>query len=183
MMDVSVPQTFHERQRLMQCAAHAINNLLQEAAVDASDLDAIALDLGGRWTLAHRWPFLGNHDANVVFLALQQHGLDAQWWDARRTDLEEALDGANVVGALLNARSWLGLLPGRHWVALRRTTRSPGGEWLNLDSKLNAPRPMTRDEAAAWCRQCLAERGGQLILVVKGEGTSHEHGSPTATSG
>ena len=74
--------TYHERQWLMQCAQHAINNLLQEPAVTSSDLNAIALGLGGTMSLEHRWPLLGNHDVNVVMMALssRQPPLAVDWW-------------------------------------------------------------------------------------------------------
>ena len=42
---------YHERQRLMQCAHHALNNLLQRAAYSPADLDRIAVELGGIFSL------------------------------------------------------------------------------------------------------------------------------------
>ena len=36
--------------------------------MSSAELDEIALSVGGRWSLAHRWPLLGNHDANVLLL-------------------------------------------------------------------------------------------------------------------
>ena len=98
---------YHEQQRLMHCAVHTLNALLQENAFTATSLTEIALSIGGKMELSHRWPILGNFDVvrginsnhcephlvsihrgwfaaqNVLLLALQQRGLEARWWDRR----------------------------------------------------------------------------------------------------
>ena len=67
---------YFERQSLMRCAQHAINNLLQRPAVTHADLNELAESISASsFSLQHRWPLLGNHDANVLMLALAQHGL------------------------------------------------------------------------------------------------------------
>jgi len=103
----SSAELYFERQWLMRCGAHALNNVLGRPAFTSADLDAIAISLGGTFSLQHRWPLLGNHDANVVLCALDQCGLDAAWWDARRTDgeLSAALAAHDVVGTSTRERT------------------------------------------------------------------------------
>lgn len=163
---------FHEAQSLMHCARHALNNLLRREAVSSAELDEIALSVGGRWSLAHRWPLLGNHDANVLLLAMQRCGLEGEWWDARRpeSELVAALGAAasgsasrRLVGVVLNVRRrFLGIVPGRHWVALRRH----GDLWEDADSALGAPMLLGgAHELAARAARAVREEAAHLIVV------------------
>ena len=172
--------SFHETQSLMQCAAHSLNNLLQAPAFTSAALDEIATGLGGSLSLAHRWPFLGNHDANVVTLALHARGLDAEWWDARRADAElsalrEGPDAERTLGVLLNVRStFLRVLPGRHWLALRKLPHAPSEpvRWAEHDSKLAEPVTHAGAPAVlARLQRALREQDGHLI-VVRGGGAA-----------
>ena len=62
-------EVYHETQRRMWCALHSLNALLQEPAYDAAALTEIALSIGGKLQLAHRWPLMGNWDINVMMIA------------------------------------------------------------------------------------------------------------------
>lgn len=175
-----VQAPYHERQRLMRCGQHAINNLLGMASVTSSELDAIARELSeGGLGLAHRWPILGNYDINVILIALQRRGYEAEWWDRRKRqdELQATLcstaASAAIVGALLNVRSRPrllgGLLPfGRHWLALRPVAANgpPSQQWLDVDSDLEQPAVLEDVSALlAKVEQLLSEADGHLIVV------------------
>ena len=103
-------EVYHETQRRMWCALHALNALLQEPAYDAAALTEIALSIGGKLQLAHRWPLMGNWDINVMMIALQQRGLEVQWWDQRRSidALQRLAEGTDCVGLICNEPgAWL----------------------------------------------------------------------------
>lgn len=166
---------YHERQSLMRCAVHALNNLAGRQAVSQAELDEIAISLGGSLSLSHRWPLLGNHDVNVIFLGLQRIGLEGEWWDTRRPEAallaalgeggpSAASPPREAVGAIVNVRSrYLGLFPSRHWLALRRVG---GGLWEDADSKHHAPLRLRGAEAlAARLRRAVAEEDGHVIIV------------------
>eukprot|EP00877_Chromochloris_zofingiensis_P009048 jgi/Chrzof1/4397/Cz14g11180.t1 len=61
---------YHETKSLQQCLKHSLNNLLQEEVFTIQSLNSIADSLGG----AHRTPFLGNYDVNVLEAALAKQG-------------------------------------------------------------------------------------------------------------
>ena len=165
--------TYFETQRLMRCGAHAMNNLLGRPAFSTETLDELAKTIGGTLSLQHRWPVLGNYDANVVQMALLTCGYEAAFWDARRPDdeLVLALNAPNVRGALVNVRSRLGWLPlGRHWTALR-PSHDGGGAWLDLDSNLRGP--VVLEGAAALLerlRCALREEEGHVLVVREADG-------------
>ena len=70
----------------MHCGRHALNNLLGSAAFRSAELDEIAVSLarmhGSRIpqlaALSHRWPIIGNYDANVILLALGSKGFEVR---------------------------------------------------------------------------------------------------------
>lgn len=78
---------YHERQRLMQCGLHAVNNLLQIHAYDPADFDRIARQLPAFGTFFNPYksavPYLGNFDATVVLTALHESGWDVAQHDRR----------------------------------------------------------------------------------------------------
>ena len=157
---------YHEPQRLMRCAQHTLNALLQEPAFSAAALDEIARSISsGRLALAHRWPVLGNYDVNVMMMALQKHGLDVQWWDRRADllELQRAAERESCVGLICNEpTSWLfGMVPSRHWLAIRRV----GGTWFDLDSKLQAPVKLETPALVDRLQCLLRDEAGQVLVV------------------
>jgi hypothetical protein len=167
---------YHERQSRLRCAQHAINNLVQRPAVSSFAMDAIAVEMGGAFSLEHRWPLLGNFDANVLLSALQlcMPPLEAEWWDARRTqdaDLRELVSTRcrekGVVGLIVNVStsSWwtMHLFPSRHWYALRLLDEA--GSWLHLDSKSAEPKVLQDDMVHGMLRQDLCEQSAQVLLI------------------
>ena len=160
-------EVYHETQRRMWCALHTLNALLQEPAYDAAALTEIALSIGGKLELAHRWPLMGNWDINVMMLALQQRGLEVQWWDRRRSidELRSLAEDADCVGLICNEPgAWLlGLIPSQHWFTIRRVR----GEWYDLDSKLQRPAKLGTDALFSRLRRLLGHEAGQVLVVVR----------------
>ncbi|KAJ0395646.1 hypothetical protein ATCC90586_003054 [Pythium insidiosum] len=158
---------YHEKQSLLRCGIHAINNLLQEPAVDQRAMDAACEQLvqadpsGGSTILSswiwhpHRAPLgLGNYDVNVLMLVLQQQGFDMQWVNKTQRVAPETMDFDAVVGVLCNVITtgglWRRILEQRHWFAIRKID----GLCFNLDSKLDEPMPFAGDDE---CRRFLQE--------------------------
>ncbi len=69
----SSPVIYHERQRVLKCGVHAVNNLLGEKAFETADFEVMAKELspGAFWTVIGA----GNYDVNVLECALKKHGL------------------------------------------------------------------------------------------------------------
>ena len=170
-------EVYHETQRRMWCALHALNALLQEPVYDAAALTEIALSIGGKLELAHRWPLMGNWDINVIMLALQQRGLEVQWWDRRRSidELRSLAEDADCVGLICNEPgAWLfGMIPSQHWFTIRRVR----GEWYDLDSKLQRPAKLGTDALLSRLRQLLEHEAGQVLVAIRRPAAEGEGGS------
>lgn len=175
-IESSVAASYHEQQSRMRCAQHAINNLLQRHVVTADRLNAIAVDLGGRLTLDHRWPVLGNYCLNTVMIALQQCSppMSATFWDARKSsevDMSELLErcrGCGAVGLIVNVQvtSWwtLKLFNGRHWYAIRMLDAPEG--WILHDSNASSPQPLADGRALCELLQReMSDRDAQILIV------------------
>ena len=79
-------EIYHERQRQMLCAVHALNNLFQDRnAYSKADLDAISYSLSpDSFVNPHKNVLgLGNYDVNVLMAALQLKEYEAVWFDKR----------------------------------------------------------------------------------------------------
>ena len=170
-------EVYHETQRRMWCALHALNALLQEPAYDAAALTEIALSIGGKLQLAHRWPLMGNWDINVMMIALQQRGLEVQWWDQRRSidALQRLAEGTDCVGLICNEPgAWLfGMVPSQHWFTIRRVR----GEWYDLDSKLQRPAALRAGALFSRLQRLLGREAGQVLVVVRRPAAQGEGGT------
>lgn len=169
---------YHERQTLFQCGRHALNNLLGERAFTTEELDSIAVSVAEiegapiPWlSLAHRWPILGNHDANVICMALQRKNLAARFWDARdHKSLPDVLCDSGVIGLILNVVSrhaWMcpiKSMRGRHWKAVCRGAEL-GSPWVDSDSELPEPVPLPDNAAALAMLEAALEQGGHVLVV------------------
>ena len=79
-------EIYHERQRLMLCAVHSLNNLFQDRnAYSKEDLDGISYQLSpDSFVNPHKNMLgLGNYDVNVMMVALQQKNYEVVWFDKR----------------------------------------------------------------------------------------------------
>eukprot|EP00730_Choanoeca_flexa_P017803 TRINITY_DN8609_c1_g1_i3.p1 TRINITY_DN8609_c1_g1~~TRINITY_DN8609_c1_g1_i3.p1 ORF type:complete len:259 (+),score=40.41 TRINITY_DN8609_c1_g1_i3:191-967(+) len=163
---------FLERQKRFNCAIHATNNLLQEAAYDQASFDAICEDLPqfGRWSSPYKSsvPYMGYYDASVVVTALYQRGLELQQHDARHAFPTSCLLAQDFYGLVLNIRSkskaafmlrLFRLAQGRHWlcvVPLRTpdatavgTSASPIATETHMEATASATAFVESPEAAA----------------------------------
>lgn len=175
----SQPRLYHQRQSLMLCAVHAINNVLQRDAVTKADLNKICLELAPDCSPLlnpHRNALgLGNFDANALIVALQQTGHDIVWFDKRTSLAEHRLNWCKIVGCILNARRRsLVSVGGRHWVAFRGIpTSNPNVvNYYDLDSKLRRPALVANSHAqfSEYIEKRLKEfPDSQLLFVVPKE--------------
>lgn len=190
----AVPPLYHERQQGALCALHAANNLLQRAAFTLGDFARLQRRVPAEASLCagclrccpERWCCrrcrvggkFGNFDANVLLMALGEKRTALQYWDARKTDVDQLigrLEEETCTGALLHTKAashgclvaagmrCLARCFGEngHWIALLRPPPSTGdgtgdghaGEErvfvVDLDSKLAAPKAYTKQAARA----------------------------------
>ncbi|GAQ78773.1 hypothetical protein KFL_000180550 [Klebsormidium nitens] len=129
---------------------------------------------------AHHNSFMGNYDVNVLMAALAAVGKEVTWLDKRKgvegfnfetgeldkpAVIEESDSGRkDLVGFILNVkRKWAGLIPGRHWIALRKIE----GRWYNLDSDLRRPSEIDGGEEGLrlFLQECLSKQGSELLIV------------------
>ncbi|TPP60180.1 Josephin domain containing 1 [Fasciola gigantica] len=168
---------YHEKQSQMLCALHALNNVLQDKIFSKSSLDDIASNLApSKFVNPHRNFFgLGNYDANVLVLALQQCNYDIVWCDKRKSVRDHNLNFNNILGFILNTLSRRRVfsfnLPyaGSHWIAFRHITVNGTGRYYNLDSKLRSPVSVasTDEEFINYLERRLREYPDtQLLFVV-----------------
>lgn len=77
---------YFEKQRAftLQCGMHSVNNLLCKNAYSVKDMEKICYDLSDSFMNPHKHVLGGDYDANVILLALQNQGYDAQWVDKRK---------------------------------------------------------------------------------------------------
>ncbi|XP_024943441.1 josephin-2 [Cephus cinctus] len=163
---------YHERQVKELCALHALNNLFQERGFSKQELDQICYSLSPDvWINPHKSLLgLGNYDINVIMAALQHKGREAVWFDKRRDPNCLCLE--NIEGFILNVPTEYKLgfvllpLKRRHWVALRKIH----GAFYNLDSKLDAPQLIGKDnELLAYLKEQIDSKEKELFLVVSRE--------------
>eukprot|EP00386_Alphamonas_edax_P002264 GDKI01006772.1.p1 GENE.GDKI01006772.1~~GDKI01006772.1.p1 ORF type:complete len:202 (-),score=76.74 GDKI01006772.1:408-1013(-) len=168
---------FHEKQVLLQCARHTVNNILQRSEFSWSEFERIAGEITKSDGYKHKNFFgLGNYDIGVMMVALGRHGLEAEWFDMRK-DVRSELnaDDPECVGLLVNTHrpSFIPLpvFDGQHWQAVRKFDSSSGvgggdggGVWCNLDSKESEPVLLGGcGELGAWLHSLVEKkRAGKL---------------------
>lgn len=166
----TVMEVYHERQRKMLCAVHALNNLFQEKdAYSKADLDAISYNLSPDTLVnPHKNVLgLGNYDVNVIMAALQLRDYETVWFDKRLS--LESLVLENIFGMVVNKPSSMNLvgleIPFKrpHWFAIRKVN----GSYYNLDSKLTSPQLLGSEEnLIAFLTEVLSLEDGQLLIIV-----------------
>lgn len=163
-------EVYHERQRKMLCAVHALNNLFQEKdAYSKADLDAISYNLSPDTLVnPHKNVLgLGNYDVNVIMAALQLRDYETVWFDKRLS--LESLVLENIFGMVVNKPSSMNLvgleIPFKrpHWFAIRKVN----GSYYNLDSKLTSPQLLGSEEnLIAFLTEVLSLEDAQLLIIV-----------------
>lgn len=180
---------YHEKQSKFNqlCLVHAINMMIGEeceCVVNKTKLDEICDNLAAArsntsntwWWNPHRNPFgLGNYDANVAMIALEQLGYETQFFDSRKPiselplheehdnddDDDDSLTPTLILqGLLLNvtgSKFWPG---SRHWLACKKYNDC----WYWLDSQLDQPKRI--DDVTTTLQNVLNENG-HIIIVTK----------------
>lgn len=164
--EASTP-VYHERQSLLRCGVHCVNNVLQRPAYTQQDFATIQDELdtgtGGRWAVS---TWLGNFDINVMMLALKREGLVVEWFDKRLNFFEEErIQDPRCEAVIVNRRAsaWVPFT-GRHWLCLKRF----GGQWVNLDSSIARPRRFASVDAMQKAVVSLLQRDdGECLLVMR----------------
>lgn len=133
---------YHEKQSMMLCAIHAVNNLLQSrGAFTKKQFDEICCRLSpDTWINPHRSMLgIGNYDINVIMVALQSHGYETVWFDKRKKLGQ--LCPEKIFGFLINTTSRMSMMSmplpfqGKHWITIRRVDDT----YYELDSKRSQP--------------------------------------------
>lgn len=163
---------YHEKQRLMRCALHTLNNLFQEPAFTKEKLDEIAHSLNpGHLMNPHKSVLgVGNYDVNVIISALRTKGYSIQWWD-RRKDLSN-IPFEKVFGLIVNYVSftWFGMWESRHWFPMRPILVGGKPLWLSFDSKLSVPFQFeTVQQVVVYLQDIIRNKKGEVLLVLKDE--------------
>ena len=159
---------YHERQSLMKCGIHCVNNLLGEHCYKTEDFEAIAEELCPRsWWNPHKAIFgIGNYDVNVLQMSLKKKQLYTKWFDKREPfSSEKSLKDESVVGLILNiCEGWIRW--SRHWISFRKIKN----KWFNCDSILERP-IMFKNTAhmVSFVQKALDESHGEVLLVLKEE--------------
>ncbi|CAB9531439.1 Josephin-2 [Seminavis robusta] len=172
---------YHERQRWAFCGVHAVNNLLQKPAYDKDTFDAVCEDLAPSSIMnPHRsmWG-IGNYDANVLMVILEQkQGLAVQWHDARQemtlavlqeyfsttTTTTPDKEVAGIVVNLPSTSLWARYVTkGRHWFTLLWQPQQ--AQWINLDSNLKEPKVIGDMQACVDLLQEWRQQSCHILLV------------------
>ena len=77
------------------------------------------------------------------------------------------VEGEECVGLILNeAHTWLGVIPSRHWLAVKRLPTVPGDcAWFDLDSRNELPTEVSPPALIARLERLLNSKGGQVLVV------------------
>lgn len=159
-------EIYLEKQKLLFCAVHAVNNLFQAALYSKHDFDEIAKEFAPKaWLNPHKnWLGLGNYDANIVITAIERQGCAVTWWDKRKDINTMELD--KYFGIIMNTTSFniLNIWKPKHWTALRRLHGSE--KWFHLDSTKLTPQPFeTEQDLKVWLTQQMKEKDAELLCV------------------
>ncbi len=159
---LQVVHTYHERQTVLKCGVHAVNNLLGERVFCSADFDAFSRSVSpeSMWTRLG----VGNYDVNVLEVALKSRGLVVSWFDRRKTFAEA--DATHCQGLMLNRLSdaWLSSVVGmRHWVSVRRHEE----QWYNCDSMLKEAELLSGTQLEELVREALEQHDGYCLLITK----------------
>lgn len=169
--------TYHEKQRLMRCALHTLNNLFQEQAFTKEDLDEYSHTLTpGSWINPHKNLLgLGNYDINVMMVALRTKGYTIKWWD-RRKDLAN-IPYDNVYGLIINyvSMKFFGFWESRHWFSMRTLPVNGSPMWYSFDSKLSSPYQFdSTQKVIEYLRDIVQSKQGEVLMVVKEDEPAQE---------
>lgn len=169
---------FHERQVGRQCGLHCVNNLLQARCYEKADLNHFSTEILKQRALVERelgsslpgaeiirkiQATMFDYDVHVLEEALQRQGFILKWFDKRQSLETLTLEDDNLLGLIINKRTWNMRFSDRHWLSIRRF----GDRFLNLDSKLTEPEHLGgAEDTRIWLRKCFDLDEGCCLLSV-----------------
>ncbi|KXN73906.1 hypothetical protein CONCODRAFT_77149 [Conidiobolus coronatus NRRL 28638] len=177
---------YHEKQRKKMCGLHTLNNLLQKPQYSSNELNKIGFEINqfqGKWMNYYRNMCWGDYDVNVLIVALQNSGVQVDWFDVRK-DVKD-IDLTKVFGIIINyeppievPKFWYKILhpslikplshlieiKGRHWYGIRKID----DEFYNLDSKLIQPyKYKNSEELLNSLKNIVKEYDGKILLCYQ----------------
>ena len=149
------PALYFEKQELMKCLQHSLNNMLGSSVFSVSELNSASSlvqsneppvesstgsSLFSRLFAQLYTPsaiaLVGAWDVNTLIVACDRRGIDVRWSSASGLILD--VRAQDFVGIVLNEPSkglWGRVAASRHWTSCRKVA----GEWYYFDSNLNGP--------------------------------------------
>ncbi|CAF1175186.1 unnamed protein product [Rotaria sordida] len=121
---------YHEKQRLMRCGLHSLNNLFQIPKLfTPHHLESIVREYDKRkFFNDYRTLWLGNYDLRILIEAINRCGFDVRQINIYNGESIYNLPWDSYFGLLIN-------LNGDHWF----TIKNHNGIYYNLDSTLRKP--------------------------------------------
>eukprot|EP00483_Globobulimina_turgida_P003266 UN03271 len=125
-------KVYFEPQEWEMCLLHSLNALYQEKKFSEGDMDKICKRLAPNSIInPHKSIFkTGNYDANVLMMALENNGVDVQWFDSRKASKELRLNDTFLCpqdkytefkGFILNnPHKRMIVFNRRHWLTIKR---------------------------------------------------------------
>ncbi|CAF1220259.1 unnamed protein product [Adineta steineri] len=121
---------YHEKQRLMRCGLHSLNNLFQIPKLFTNHhLESIVREYDKRKLFNdYRTLWLGNYDLRILIEAINRCGFNVRQINIYHGESIDKLPWDSYFGLLIN-------LNGTHWF----TIKNLNGIYYNLDSTLRKP--------------------------------------------
>jgi josephin len=128
--DILFQPIYHEKQQLMRCGLHSLNNLFQVPKLFTyRHLESIVREYDKRRLFNdYRTMWLGNYDLRILIEAIHRHGFHVQQIDIDRGATLSQQPWSEYFGLLIN-------LNGKHWF----TIKNLDGVYYNLDSTFRRP--------------------------------------------
>eukprot|EP01083_Nonionella_stella_P025580 70428_1 len=167
---------YHEKQQWEMCLLHSLNALYQEPKFSVKTLDNICQRLApDKLINPHKSIFqTGNYDANVLMMALEEQGLDVQWFDSRKAPSDlQLIDSflcpkdkyCEFKGFILNLpQKKMIIFNRRHWLTIKRIDNV----WYNFDSRKEQPEEYKTDKEIQqlnnWLVDACVNNDAQLMI-------------------
>ncbi|KAL7024121.1 hypothetical protein ACKWTF_012908 [Chironomus riparius] len=161
---------YHERQSLMYCAIHALNNLMQCKSFTKQQFDVICSELSSNYINPHKSVLgIGNYDINSIIKALESKDLTVIWYDKRREITKESIQIDESYGYIMNLPTdytfgfiTIPLIKSRHWISLRKVN----DKYYNLDSKLDKPKLIgDEEEFVSYLKSEMTSNNKELFII------------------
>ena len=163
---VFIKQTIvHEKQQLLRCGVHALNNLFQTRQLFThEDLDGIVYEFDRRYANNdYGTTWVGDYDLRILIEAINRKGHPVRQINYRNGEPLQQLPWDTYFGLLMN-------INGAHWFTIKRIN----GVYYNLDSTFARPSRLGPKEALVKYLIYLIENFKDVYIFVV---SSRTHGS------